>query len=157
MTTPAAAGPQDPASLAPVTLPTPAPVTPERGAARRPGVVRVLCCLVPGVVVGVVGTGVHRAYQPWGLVLGYLTVVSAAVLARAWVRGRGTLAFGTGLLATLVAAAYLTPGGDVIIAGDGIGYAWIAAPVLVAVAALLPRRLFSDRPLVRRRDEGAPS
>lgn len=110
-----------------------------------------------GVVVGVVGTGVHRASPPWGLVLAFLTVVSAAVLARAWGRGRAMAAFGLGLVLMVLAMAFWRPGADVLVTDEGIGYAWIAAPVLVLVVALLPARLFSDRPMVRRRDTQQPS
>lgn len=110
-----------------------------------------------GVVVGVVGTGVHRANQPWGLVLAYLTVVSAAVLARAWGRGLALVAYGLGLLSMVLAMAFWGPGGDVLVADQGIGYAWISGPALVLVVALLPARLFSDRPMVPRREPGQPS
>lgn len=110
-----------------------------------------------GVVVGLVGTGVHRANQPWGLVLAYLTVVSAAVLARAWGRWLTTAAFGLGLLVIVLAMTFWRPGGDVLVTDGTIGYAWVAAPLMVAVVALLPGRLFSDRPMVERRGPGEPS
>ena len=110
-----------------------------------------------GVVVALVGTGVHRANQPWGLVLAYLTVVSAAVLARAWARRTAMTAFGLGLLAVVLAMAYWRPGGDVLVTDEPIGYAWIAAPLLVGVVALLPARMFSDRPMVQRRGPAEPS
>lgn len=109
-----------------------------------------------GMVVGVVGTGVHRANQPWGLVLAYLTVLSAGVLARAWARRLAMTAYGLGLLAVVLAMTFWRPGGDVLVTDEPIGYAWIAAPVLVAVVALLPARLFSDSPMVQRRP-GEPS
>lgn len=110
-----------------------------------------------GVVVGVVGTGVHRANQPWGLVLGYLTVVSAAVLARAWARRLAMTAYGLGLLAVVLAMTFWRPGGDVLVTDEPIGYAWVAAPVLVALVAVLPARLFSDRAIVQRREPERPS
>jgi peptidoglycan/LPS O-acetylase OafA/YrhL len=118
---------------------------------------QVLGSVLLGVVVAVVGTGVHRANQPWGLVLAYLTVVSAGVLARAWGRASALAAYGLGLLAMVLAMAFWGPGGDVLVADQGIGYAWVAAPALVLVVALLPGRLFSDRPMVRRQDPGQPS
>lgn len=110
-----------------------------------------------GVVVGVIGTGVHRANQPWGLVLAYLTVVSAAVLARAWARRLAMTAYGLGLVAIVLAMTFWRPGGDVLVTDEPIGYAWLAAPVLVAVVAMLPARLFSDSPMVPRRGPGEPS
>lgn len=110
-----------------------------------------------GLVVGVVGTGVHRANDPWGLVLAYLTVLAAAVLARAWGRGRATTAYALALAAMVLAMGFVRPGGDVLITDDAIGYAWLAAPALVLVVALLPARLFSDEPRVRRREPEQPS
>ena len=110
-----------------------------------------------GVVVGVLGTAVHRANQPWGLVLAYLTVVSAGVLARAWARRLAMTAYGLGLLGIVLAMTFWRPGGDVLVTDEPIGYAWVAAPVLVAVVALLPRRLFSDSPMVQRQGPGEPS
>ncbi len=110
-----------------------------------------------GLVVGAVGTGVHRANPPWGLVLAGMTVVSAAVLARAWGKGRALAVFGLGLAAMVLAMAYWRPGDDVLVADEGIGYAWVAALVLVLAVAVLPVRLFSDRPLVRRREPEPPS
>lgn len=125
--------------------------------ARAASVWQLLGSLLLGVVVGVVGTGVHRVNQPWGLVLAYLTVLSAAVLVRAWARGRGLVAFGLGLAAVVLAMAYVRPGGDVLVTDEGIGYAWLASPALLVVALALPRRMFADAPMVRRREPGEPS
>lgn len=138
-----------PDSLTPVSAPT--------SRTRATSTWQIVGSVVLGVVVGVVGTGVHRGNQPWGLVLAYLTVVSAAVLARAWGRRLAMTAFGLGLLAIVLAMAYWRPGGDVLVTDEPIGYAWIAAPLLVAVVALLPGRLFSDRPMVPRRAPGDAS
>ena len=113
--------------------------------------------LVLGVAVGLVGTGVHRANEPWGLVLGYLTVVSAAVLARAWGRRLALAGFALGLLVIVLAMAFWRPGGDVLVTDELIGWAWVTAPLLVAVVAGLPARLFSDRPMVPRQGRGEPS
>lgn len=99
-----------------------------------------------GVVVGVVGTGVHRAERPWGLVLALLTVVVAAVLVRAWTGGAGLLALGLGVVTVVGLLGGPGPGGDVVVALDPYGVVWYAGAVLVAVAAVLPRRWFSDRP-----------
>lgn len=130
---------------------------PETSPARSNLLWQVLGSVVLGVAVGVVGTGVHRANAPWGLVLAYLTVVSAAVLARAWGRGRTVAAYALGLAGMVLAMAFLRPGDDVLVTDEAIGYAWIAAPVLVVAVVLLPARLFADRPMVRRRDPEQPS
>lgn len=136
-------------TLAPVSVPVPTERRPGRGAA----VARLVGCLLLGVVVGIVGTGVHRASQPWGLVLALGTVVSAGVLARAWARGGGVSALAVGLAATVLAMAYVRPGEDVLVADETVGYVWLAAPlVLVAVVLALPRRMFGERPLGRPRD-----
>ena len=113
----------------------------------RHPVVRVLGCAVLGVVVALVGTGVHRLNPPWGLVLAYLTVLSAAVLVRAWARAGGLVVLGAAVLGTTLAAAYVRPGGDVLVGDGPVGYAWIAGALVVAVAGVLPRRMFSDRPM----------
>ena len=147
-------------SLTPVSAPAPLPALPAGAPTPTPRAHsgwQLLGSALLGVVVGIVGTGVHRTNQPWGLVLAYLTVVSAAVLARAWARGLGTAAHGLGLVATLLAMAFVRPGADVLITDEALGYAWIAAPLLLLGVALLPARLFSDRPMVRRRDQGQPS
>lgn len=117
----------------------------------------VVACLLLGVVVAVVGTGVHRAGRPWGLVLAYLMVFSAAVLARAWASTRAYLSMGAGLTTMLAALAFWRPGGDVLVTDEPVGWAWIVAPVVVALAGALPRGLFSDRPLNPRRDHVQPS
>lgn len=118
---------------------------------------QVFACVLLGGVVAVVGTGVHRVNQPWGLVLAYLTVFSAAVLARAWGRVSAFVGLGTGLTTLLFAMAFWRPGGDVLVTDHAIGWAWIAAPVVLLVVAALPQRLFSDRPVNPRRDPGQPS
>jgi hypothetical protein len=110
----------------------------------------VLGTAVMGVVVAAVGTGIHRANPPWGIALALLTVFSAAVMARAWARRSGVVALGAALVLTILAMGVVGPGGDVIIAAQPVGYAWLASVVAVAVVGLLPRRWFSDEPIGRR-------
>lgn len=100
-----------------------------------------------GVVVGVVGTGVHRASPPFGLLLALAAVLSASVLVRAWAGRLGLVGLVAGLGATVSLLGRLGPGGDLLIAAQPVGYAWYAAVVLVVVAAALPSRWFSDRPI----------
>lgn len=113
----------------------------------RNPVARLLGCAVLGVVVALVGTGVHRMNPPWGLVLAYLAVLSSAVLVRAWARGGGMAVLALAILGTTLAASYVRPGGDVLIGDGPVGYAWLAGAAAVGLAALLPRRMFSDRPM----------
>ena len=109
---------------------------------------------IVGLVVAAVGTGIHRANPPWGLVLALLIVFSAAVMVRAWARLPGVVALATFLGLTILAMGLLDLGGDVIIAAQPVGYAWLASVAAVAVVGLLPRRWFSDEP-IGRRDEPA--
>ena len=106
-----------------------------------------------GLLVGVVGTGVHRSQPPFGVGLALLAVLAAAVVARAWAGWLGVLGFGLGVVTTVGVLGSRGPGGDVLVAADAVGYTWYAGALLVMVAALLPGRWFSDRPLEgRRRD-----
>lgn len=100
-----------------------------------------------GVVVGVVGTGVHRLNVPFGLVLALLVVASAGVLVRAWAGARGMVLLAALLLLTIVVMGRPGPGGDLLIVAQPVGYAWYASAVVVAAVGLLPRRWFSDEPL----------
>ena len=81
-----------------------------------------------------------------GLVLAYVAVASAAVLVRAWVGAGGMAVLALAVLGTVLAMAFVRPGGDVIVADGSIGYAWLAGAGVVVLAGLLPRRMFSDRP-----------
>lgn len=115
----------------------------------RPLGLRAIGCVLLGVVVGLVGTGVHRLNPPVGLVLAYLAVASAAILVRAWAGSRGLVVLAGSLLVTVLAMSVFTPGDDVIVVRDGVGYAWLGGAVIVALVGTLPRRLFSDRPFGR--------
>ena len=100
-----------------------------------------------GVVIGLVGTGIHRAERPWGLVLALATVLAAAVLVRAWAGWIGMLAMAMGLVTTVSVLAGPGPGGDVVVALDAVGITWYASAAVVVLAALAPRAWFSDRPV----------
>lgn len=109
---------------------------------------RLLATVALGVLVGVVGSVVHRGHWPLGLVGALALVVSAGVLARALAGGAGLLGTGAGMLATTVLLAQEGPGGDVLMpAGDDHGILWLAGSVLVLVpVAFLPRPWFDDTP-----------
>lgn len=100
-----------------------------------------------GVVVGVVGTAVHRWQVPWGLVLALVTVLCAGVLARAWAGWLGMLLLALGVVTTVGILASNGPGGDVLVPAQPVGYVWYAGALVVALAGLAPRSWFSDRPL----------
>lgn len=106
-----------------------------------------------GVVIAFVGTGIHRAKPPWGLVLALVIVVSGGVLARAWAGWAGMLALALGLVTAVGVLGLRGPGGDVLIPAQPIGYVWYAGAAAVALAGLLPDRWFSDRPVQTRGTE----
>lgn len=100
-----------------------------------------------GVFVALLGTVVHRAAQPWGLLLALAATASGAVLARGLAGGAGLTAYGGGILLVTQLASSYRPGGDVVIASDAVGYAWLyASVVMCAVVAFLPGRWFASRP-----------
>lgn len=108
---------------------------------------------VLGLVVGAIGTVMHRASWPWGLVLCLALVLVAGVTARAWGGAIPLVGYAGGLFLAVQVLAQRGPGGDVLLpAGDSFGLAWVVgAAVAVAVAALVPRRAFDDTPLAPRR------
>lgn len=105
-------------------------------------------CVLLGVVVGAVGTVMHRSLAPWGLVLGLLVVVSAATFARAWQGATGTALFAAGWFATVLVLWQRGPGGDLLVPDLGPwGTVWILGGALAAALPLLaPSRWFEDRP-----------
>ncbi len=145
-----AAGPvTDGADAAPV--PGPA-AGPRRGVlgrlVARGGSVGVLVSLLAGLVMGALGTVVHRFALndlPVGIVLGLAGVLAAAVAARAIAGGGGLLLTALAVVATTQAMAFLRPGGDVLVTNEAISYAWLfGAPIACVAAALLPARWFGD-------------
>lgn len=108
---------------------------------------RLATLAVLGVLVGLVGTAVHRGEPPWGMALALLLVVCAGILARAWVGWPGMLLLGLTIATTVGILAVRGPGGDVLIPAEPVGYVWYASGLAVALAALAPRSWFSDRPI----------
>lgn len=100
-----------------------------------------------GLAVGFVGTGIHRANQPVGLILALSIAASAGVLARAWTRWPGVVLLAAAVLAVLLVVNFVRPGGDVVIAAQPVGYAWFGSALVVLATLLLPRRWFSERPI----------
>lgn len=115
-------------------------------------VLRALGALLLGVVVGSVGTVLHRSTRPWGVVVCLLLVLAASVA----VRAAGGRVMSGGLLVGLFLSVQVLsgrgPGGDVLVPADGaIGWVWAVGSLAVAVAvALAPRAWFADVPLRRR-------
>jgi hypothetical protein len=96
-----------------------------------------------GLAVGVVGTTTHRAAVPWGLVAALLAAACAGVLCRALASGAGLAVYAGGLLLATQLLSQVRPGGDILVASDGLGHAWLFGSVLTcAVVAFLPARWF---------------
>ena len=97
-----------------------------------------------GLVAAVAGTLVHRArfeVVPYGMVLAFAIVAVATLLARSIGRGTAIIGSALGVLLTIQALTYLGRGGDVLVAQDTLGLAWLAVSLAgVVVAAFLPAR-----------------
>jgi Family of unknown function (DUF6113) len=119
---------------------------PSRRSRTRMGLVLAYACAVLlGVLVGVVGTVVHRQWAPWILLVALLTVAVAGVMVRAWVSTLGLVPYGIGWLVAVQVLATTGPGGDVLMPAQAVSYAWmIAGMVMIAVAAFAPHRWFRD-------------
>ena len=107
---------------------------------------RWVACLLLGLAVGFVGTGVHRALQPWGLVLALVGVAAMGVLARAWSGTLGAFAAARGVATAVALLAPQGPGGDVLVPAQPVGYVWYGGALATGLAWLAPRRWFADGP-----------
>jgi hypothetical protein len=118
-------------------------------------IVRTLLAVLLGVVMGGLGTVVHRfGDESWylGLALALALTAAAGVLARAWA-GYGTLlGFGVGWVAMVQALSLPGSGGDVVVPAGVLGMIWSYAGVAVlAVVAFLPSSWFAEVPARRER------
>jgi hypothetical protein len=122
-----------------------------------PVVVRVLLAVALGLVIGALGTAVHRyGDEPWfpGLVLALALTTAAAVMCRAWAGYGALLAFGGGWVVAVQLMSLRGSGGDVLVPAGTLGLVWTyVGLVLLAVAAFLPASWFRDVPLGGRDDE----
>lgn len=118
-------------------------------------IVRTLLAALLGVVMGGLGTVVHRfGDESWylGLVLALALTAAAGVLARAWA-GYGTLlGFGVGWVAMVQTLSLPGSGGDVVVPAGVLGMVWSYAGVaILAVVAFLPSSWFTEVPARRDR------
>ncbi len=116
-------------------------------------VLRAVGFLLLGVLVGAVGTVMHRSVRPWGVVVCLLLVLAAAVTARAASGWVASVALLVGLFASVQVLSGAGPGGDVLLpAADGtVGWVWAIGAMAVALAvAVAPRAWFAEVPLRRR-------
>ncbi|MDR1633611.1 MAG: hypothetical protein LBS27_01530 [Bifidobacteriaceae bacterium] len=109
------------------------------------------CAVVCGAVVAILGVW-HRssvtlgpvAAFPLGLILAVIGVFGCALAARALAGWAGVFGAAVGAFAVSQVSALSGPGGDLLIQGDWLGFAWAAAaPLVVMAVAFLPRRWFS--------------
>jgi Family of unknown function (DUF6113) len=101
-----------------------------------------------GVLIGMVGTVLHRSSVPWGIALCLAAVLSAAVLVRGWAGLPAMVGYALGWLVAVQVLSLSGPGGDVLVPGsDLLGYVWgLGGMVVIGVAAFLPSRWFRDAP-----------
>ena len=104
--------------------------------------------LLLGVVVGVVGTVMHRSMMPWGVVVCLALVFTAGLAARAWAGLVTLIGYAIGLVGIVQILAMRGPGGDTLVPdGQVIGWVWVLGLIAVTVlVGVLPHRLFDDRP-----------
>lgn len=90
-----------------------------------------LGALAVGLVSGAAGTLVHQRW--WGLVL----ALASALAALAWLPAGGPrVAFAAGWCIPVLRGALERPGGGVLIAGDAIGWSFLAGSAVLLVAAV---------------------
>jgi len=107
---------------------------------------KAVATLVLGLVVGIVGTVMHRWHEPWGVVLCLALVVAGSVTSRAWAGWPTWVTYAGGVFFAVQALSQTGPGGDVLIpSGQLIGWVWVIGSIGLALATgLLPARLFRD-------------
>ena len=107
---------------------------------------RALASLGTGLLAGVLGTVMHRAVRPWGLVLCLLLVLVVVLTARAWAGWYGYVAGAGGVFVAVQVLAGRGPGGDVLVPSDDAwGWAWALGSIAaLLVVALVPRRWVED-------------
>lgn len=111
----------------------------------------VLVVAALGAITALVGAGAHRALGWTGLGLCLAMMVAATVFARAWRGFVGLTAMAVPWTVLTIMFAMPGPGGSLLIVQDAHGLAWVyGGAAAFAVAALAPRRLFSDRPELQR-------
>lgn len=121
---------------------------------------RALLCVVLGLVVGAVGTVMHRVVVtdhllPVGIVVALLAVLAGGTLARAWAGYAGLVGYALGWVVAVQVLASDGPGGDLLVPNQTVGLVWVyGGMAVVAVAAFLPWSWFSDQPVRRAPEVG---
>lgn len=116
-------------------------------------IARALLCVVLGLVVGTVGTVMHRVVVtdhllPAGVVVALLAVLAAGILSRAWNGYAGVAGYALGWVVAVQVLASKGPGGDLLVPNQTVGLAWVwGGMIAIMVVAFLPGSWFSDRPV----------
>lgn len=104
--------------------------------------VSVAVSAILGVIVALVGGVAHRSIPPFGAILCVLLVLTAAVFVRSWARWLGLISFAVPYIGITAIFTQEGPGGSLLIAGDGLGYAWLfGGTAAIVIASILPARL----------------
>ncbi len=94
---------------------------------------------VLGAVVAIVGAVAHRTWRPTALILCVLLVLLSVVFVRTWAGWLGVLALAVPFVALTYVFSLQGPGGDLLIAGDALGYSWLfGGSGAVVLACLIP-------------------
>lgn len=107
-----------------------------------------VAALLLGVLVGALGTVLHRSIPPWGVVICLTLAFVAAVTVRAWTGYVALAGYAVGLFVAVQLLTQRGPGGDTLAPDQqAIGWVWVLGSIAVTIiAALLPRALFDDQP-----------
>ncbi|WP_156374177.1 DUF6113 family protein [Cellulomonas sp. Leaf334] len=107
-----------------------------------------VAALLLGVLVGALGTVLHRSIPPWGVAICLTLAFAAAVTVRAWTGYVALAGYAVGLLVTVQLLTQRGPGGDTLAPDQqAVGWVWVLGSIAVTIiAALLPHALFDDRP-----------
>lgn len=112
---------------------------------RSSSLLRVLAAVPVGILVGLVGTFMHRSVEPLGLVLALATVLAAGMFTRANGGLWGAVAYTVTWAVVVQVLSLEGPGGDVIVPAATVGYVWTYGGLVAALAPLLlPARWFVD-------------
>ena len=92
-----------------------------------------------GAVVAIVGAVAHRSIPPIAVILCCVLVLLATVFVRAWAGWTAVLSFAVPFVVLTYVFTLHGPGGDLLIAGDALGYSWLYGGAgAVVLACVMP-------------------
>src|SRR5690625_7991047 len=95
-----------------------------------------------GILVGALGTTLHRSAPPWGLILAIVATAALSVAARSVMRWAGLISAGVGGAIAVQWLALEGRAGEVLIAGGGLGDGRPLGGRLAVCVGLVLRRTF---------------